>query len=103
MADLQSDIDDLARETSFSGAVSVRTATGTGSWAQAWGLAHRGLDVPCTTDTRFAMASGTKGFTALAVLSLIGGQGSPNTVAMVQMLYSFMLVAWLVYRWDRFR
>lgn len=71
MADLQSDIDDLALETSFSGAVSVRTATGKGSWAQAWGLAHRGLDVPCTTDTRFAMASGTKGFTALAVLSLI--------------------------------
>lgn len=40
---------------------------------------------------------------ALVVLSLIASQGSPNPVAMVQLLYSFMLVAWLVYRWDRFR
>ena len=69
MADLRDDISDVAQRTSFSGAVSVRAASG--SWSRAWGLAHRGLNLPCTTDTRFAMASGTKGFTALAVLSLI--------------------------------
>lgn len=69
MATLQSEIDDIARRRSFSGAVSVRTPDG--DWSHAWGLAHRGLNLPCQTDTQFAMASGTKGFTALAVLSLI--------------------------------
>lgn len=69
MNDLRNEIDDLAGRTSFSGAVGV--ATREGSWAQAWGHAHRGLGVACRTDTRFAMASGSKVFTALAVVSLI--------------------------------
>src|SRR3954465_12820881 len=43
-----------------------------GSRRAAHGLAHRALRVPNTLDTRFAIASGTKGFTALTVSSLIG-------------------------------
>jgi CubicO group peptidase (beta-lactamase class C family) len=39
--------------------------------ARAYGLAHRGYEIPNTLDTRFATASGAKGFTALTVVSLI--------------------------------
>ena len=39
--------------------------------AKAYGLAHRGYAMPNTVDARFALASMTKGFTALAVVSLI--------------------------------
>lgn len=39
--------------------------------AKAYGLAHRGLEVPNRLDTQFAIASGTKGLTALAVVTLI--------------------------------
>jgi CubicO group peptidase (beta-lactamase class C family) len=39
--------------------------------AKAYGLAHRGFEIPNEVDTRFAIASGTKGLTALAVVSLI--------------------------------
>lgn len=38
---------------------------------ESFGLAHRGFGVPNTIDTQFAIASGGKGFTALAVVSLI--------------------------------
>jgi CubicO group peptidase (beta-lactamase class C family) len=38
---------------------------------RAYGLAHRGLGVPNTVDTRFAIASATKPLTALAVMSLV--------------------------------
>lgn len=38
---------------------------------RAYGLAHRGLSVPNTVDTRFGTASGTKGLTALVVASLV--------------------------------
>ncbi|MDQ7991639.1 MAG: serine hydrolase domain-containing protein [Propionicimonas sp.] len=37
----------------------------------AWGLADRRLAVPMTASHRLAMASGSKGFTALAVMSLV--------------------------------
>ena len=40
-------------------------------FAQAYGLAHRGFQIPNTFDTRFAIASGTKGLTALTVVGLI--------------------------------
>src|SRR5712691_1537606 len=36
-----------------------------------YGLAHRGYEISNTVDTRFAIASGTKGLTAVAVASLI--------------------------------
>ena len=39
--------------------------------ARAYGFAHRGFGVANTVDTRFGIASGTKGFTALTVMSLI--------------------------------
>jgi CubicO group peptidase (beta-lactamase class C family) len=69
VADLWNEIDDVARRTSFSGA--VRIAVDGDDRSQAWGLAHRGLNLACRADTRFAMASGSKGFTALAIVSLI--------------------------------
>lgn len=58
-------IDRLAAETGFSGVVRVDT------FAKAYGLAHRGAGIANTVDTRFGIASGGKGLTALAVLSLI--------------------------------
>ena len=39
--------------------------------ARAYGFAHRALEVPNTAATRFAIASGSKGFTALAVVRLV--------------------------------
>ena len=47
------------------------TAAGETELAKAYGLAHRGFEIPNTIDTHFATASGTKGLTALAVVSLI--------------------------------
>ena len=38
---------------------------------KAYGLADRGYEIPNETDTRFAIASGVKGMTALAVVSLV--------------------------------
>ena len=63
-------IDELAERTGFSGVVRVDTADGTLHEA-AYGTAHRGYGIPNEVGTRFAIASGTKGFTALAVMSLI--------------------------------
>jgi CubicO group peptidase (beta-lactamase class C family) len=54
----------------FSGVVSVDRG-GAVEFARAYGLAHRAHEIPNTVDTRFAIASGTKGLTALAVVSLI--------------------------------
>lgn len=46
----------------------------------AFGLAQRGHEVPNTVDTRFAVASGGKGFTALAAVRLIEqGRLAPDT------------------------
>ena len=39
--------------------------------AKAYGMAHRGLQVANTIDTQFGIASGVKGMTALAIVSLI--------------------------------
>ena len=38
---------------------------------KAYGLAHRGYGIPNEVDTRFAIASGVKGMTALVVVSLV--------------------------------
>ncbi|AKU17043.1 serine hydrolase domain-containing protein [Luteipulveratus mongoliensis] len=64
------DIDTIAHETGFSGVVSVDRA-GQIELANAYGLANRAYGVPNTLDTRFGIASGSKGFTALTVLSLV--------------------------------
>jgi CubicO group peptidase (beta-lactamase class C family) len=70
MLDLADAIDHLADETGFSGVVRV-DRDGDIAFAKAYGLAHRGLGVPNTIDTQFAIASGSKGLTALSVVSLI--------------------------------
>ena len=63
-------IDSLAGESGFAGVVAVDRG-GEIEFAQAYGLAHRALQMPNTLGTRFAIASGTKGLTALTVVSLI--------------------------------
>jgi len=64
------DLDALATETSFSGVIRVDRADEV-EVARAYGLAHRGFEIPNAVDTRFATASAAKGFTALAIVSLI--------------------------------
>ena len=63
-------VDAVAGELGFSGVVSVDRG-GEVEFARAYGLAHRAHQIPNTVDTRFAIASGAKGFTALVVVSLI--------------------------------
>ncbi len=63
-------VDEVAARTGFSGVVRVDRG-GRLLLARAYGLAHRGRAVPNAVDTRFGTASGTKGLTALTVLSLI--------------------------------
>lgn len=63
-------VDRHARESGFSGVVRV-DAGDTALFAGAYGLAHRGWQVPNRLDTRLQIGSGAKGFTALAVASLI--------------------------------
>jgi len=67
---LERDLDAIASETAFSGVVRVDRA-GRAEVAKAYGLAHRGYEIPNEVDTRFAIASGTKGLTALTIVSLI--------------------------------
>jgi CubicO group peptidase (beta-lactamase class C family) len=70
MSALANELDAIAAETEFSGVVRVDSTDGT-EVAKAYGLAHRGYEIPNEVDTQFAIASGTKGLTALAVVSLI--------------------------------
>ena len=66
-------IDDIvtntAAEHDFSGVVRVDDGDRRHEWA--FGMADRRHQLANTTDTRFSLASGTKGFTALAVMSLV--------------------------------
>ena len=62
--------DRITAETAFSGAVRV-DRDGEIELLAAYGDAHRGWAIPNTPETRFAIASGGKGLTALAVASLI--------------------------------
>ena len=70
MSELERKLDALASETAFSGAVRVDRGDRI-EVAKAYGLAHRGYEIPNEVDTRFALASGTKCLTALTVVSLI--------------------------------
>lgn len=70
MSDLEADLDRIAAETAFSGVVRVDRGDEV-QIVKAYGLAHRGVGIANTVDTRFAVASGTKGLTALTVMSLI--------------------------------
>jgi len=66
------EVDSLAHANGFSGVVRV-DRDGEVEFANAWGFAHRGHETPNTVETQFAIASGTKGLTAVAVASLIEG------------------------------
>lgn len=67
---MEPDLDALAAEHGFSGVISVDRPGETG-FRRAYGLAHRAYGIPNTVDTRFAIASGAKGVTALAVVALV--------------------------------
>ena len=69
---LGQEVDSLARANGFSGVVRVDRG-GEVEFANAYGFAHRGYEIPTTVDTQFAIASGTKGLTAVAIASLIEG------------------------------
>ena len=70
MPSLDSELDAVAAETAFSGVVRVDRGDEV-VLEKAYGLAHRGYEIPNEVDTRFATASATKGLTALTVVSLI--------------------------------
>ncbi len=70
MDDLCDSIGRFAAANGFSGIVRIDRQDDN-RLSEAFGLAHRGLAAPIREDTQFAIASGGKGFTALAVVSLI--------------------------------
>lgn len=70
MTSLQGQVDALAGRNGFSGAVRLDRAGDT-EVLSAYGLADRAHGVVNTVDTLFATASGSKGLTALAVMSLV--------------------------------
>jgi CubicO group peptidase (beta-lactamase class C family) len=65
-------VDGLAARGRFSGVVRVDRG-GRVELERAYGLADRAHSIPMTPATQLGVASGTKGFTALAVVSLIEG------------------------------
>ena len=69
-ADFGAWVDGLARDSRFSGVVRV-TRGGGAVFEGAWGPACRSCGTANTPDTRFATASVTKIFTAVAVLQLV--------------------------------
>ena len=69
---LAESVDEIAASTGFSGVVRVDRDDDS-SFARAYGLAHRGHRIANTIDTRFGIASGTKGVTAVT-------RGRPNPV-----------------------
>ena len=70
MRPLEDLVDDVADTTGFSGVVRVDRA-GTTELSRAYGLADRAHGVPNTVETQFAVASGSKTLTALAVMGLV--------------------------------
>ena len=63
-------VDELAEANGFSGVVRI-DREGDVELAKAYGLAHRGYEIPNAVDTRFALASGAKSFTAVTVATLV--------------------------------
>lgn len=70
MTDVDHAVDRAARESGFSGAVLVDRA-GSVVMSAAYGFADRRSSIPVELSTQFGLASGTKLFTALTVMSLI--------------------------------
>lgn len=71
-------VEELIAESRFSGVVRIDRA-GETVLERAAGWAHRAHRVPMTVDTRLAVASGSKSFTALVVLSLAADGTLPLT------------------------
>jgi len=70
MTELTATVDALAAEGTFSGVVRVDRGDEV-VVSKVYGFADRRWKIPNTPDTRFATASGVKGMTALAVMSLV--------------------------------
>lgn len=70
MQTLKEAVDEAAERTGFSGVVRL-DRSGETQLAAAYGFADRAHRVRNTVDTQFAAASGSKGLTALAVMSLV--------------------------------
>src|SRR5690348_8351684 len=70
MPELQHEVEALAQASRFSGVVRVDRGDEV-VVSSAYGLANRAYGIPNSVDTQFGIASGTKGLTALAVVSLI--------------------------------
>jgi CubicO group peptidase (beta-lactamase class C family) len=70
MSGLEDAVDSIAGAEAFSGVVRVDRGDDI-EVVKAYGLAHRGHEIPNTVETQFAIASGTKGLTALTVVGLI--------------------------------
>ena len=70
MESLQDEVDRIVEEKDFSGVVRVDCGDRL-ELVKAYGMAHRGLQIPNAIDTQFATASAVKGLTALAVVSLV--------------------------------
>ena len=70
VTDLAESVDRVAAAGRVSGVVRV-DRDGEVALARAYGTAHRGYGIANTVDTRFGIASGTKGLTALTVMSLV--------------------------------
>ena len=78
---MQDSVDRIAAETAFSGVVRVDRGDEV-EFVKAYGFAHRGWEIPNEVDTRFGIASGTKGLTALTLMSLVEeGRLSRTTTA----------------------
>jgi CubicO group peptidase (beta-lactamase class C family) len=67
---LEDAIDRIVAQTGFSGVVRVDRGDEV-VLDKAYGYAHRAHHIPNRVDTQFGIASGTKGFTALTIVSLI--------------------------------
>jgi len=70
MPSLADEVDEVARRTGFSGVVRIDRAGAT-ELCVAHGYADRAHAIPNTVETQFAIASGAKTLTALAVMSLV--------------------------------
>lgn len=70
MTEIPASLAQLVANSGFSGAIRVDRC-GQTEWAAAYGLADRRHQIVNTVDTQFAIASATKGLTALCMVSLI--------------------------------
>ena len=70
MSELERDIDEIAKESRFSGAVRIDRGDEV-VVERGYGLARRDSGQPNAPETQFATASGLKGITALAVMCLV--------------------------------